>query len=264
VLYLPPGGWIDWHDGALYRGPRRLRVAAPLERIPLFARAGSVMPTRSATLHDGESPAEPCVFEVFPGGDFQQSFYEDDGETTAYRDGAFALTPLRLWSHAGGRLRFEIGAREGDLVVPERPLRVVVHACPPRRGVRGRRAPGATPCGWSAAASRCACAIAARVPPSSWLPRRRRSDRPAAPTPSSGCGAARTRACSATSGQRSSGAVARPTPTRACVAIRRCRCARARRTRGRAELASPLDRGAVRRPAVRQRPLIARKKLEEL
>jgi hypothetical protein len=71
------------------------------------------------------------VFEVFPGRDGQHVLYEDDGETTAYRDGAFATTPLRLWTNAGGRLRFEIGAREGRYEIPDRPLRVTVHACPP-------------------------------------------------------------------------------------------------------------------------------------
>jgi alpha-glucosidase len=129
-LYLPPGGWFAWHDGAFYRGPRRLRVEAPLERIPLFARAGSVIPTQSPVEHTGERAAEPCVFEVFPGRDSQTVHVEDDGETVAYREGHQASTTLRLWSHAGGRLRFEIGAREGAFEIPERTLRVRVHACP--------------------------------------------------------------------------------------------------------------------------------------
>ena len=120
--------------------------------MPLFARAGSVVPTRGATLHAGETPAEPCVFEVFPGRDGQQSFYEDDGESVAYRDGVYAITPLRLWSNAGGRLRFEIGAREGRHAIAERPLRVSVHAGPPPDAVfvdGERLAPGAVP-GWEA------------------------------------------------------------------------------------------------------------------
>jgi alpha-glucosidase len=134
-LYLPPGGWIAWHDGALYRGPRRLRVAAPLEHLPLFARTGSLIPTQSPVEHAGELPAEPCVFEVFPGRDAQAVHVEDDGETTAWRELYVAETPLRLWSNAGGRLRFEIGARRGPFPIAERPLRVRVHACPPPQAV---------------------------------------------------------------------------------------------------------------------------------
>ena len=134
-LYLPPGSWFAWHDGALYRGPRRLRVPAPLERLPLFARAGSVIPTQSPVEHTGQAPAEPCVLEVFPGRDAQAHVVEDDGETIAYREGHIAATALRLWNNAGGRLRFEIGAREGAFEVAERPLRVRIHGCPPPQAV---------------------------------------------------------------------------------------------------------------------------------
>jgi alpha-glucosidase len=149
-LYLPPGGWYAWHDGAFYRGPRRLTVPAPLERIPLFARAGSVIPTQSAVDHAAQLPAEPRVYEVFPGRDVQALFVEDDGETIAYRDGRIAATSLRLWSNAGGRLRLEIGAREGPFEIAERALRVRFHACPSPQAVyvdgerltRGDGAPG--------------------------------------------------------------------------------------------------------------------------
>jgi alpha-glucosidase len=149
-LYLPPGGWYAWHDGAFYRGPRRLTLPAPLERIPLFARAGSVIPTQSAVDHAAQVPDEPRVYEVFPGRDAQALFVEDDGETTAYRDGHVAATSLRFWSNAGGRLRLEIGARAGPYVIAERALRVRFHACPPPQAVyvdgdrlaRGDGAPG--------------------------------------------------------------------------------------------------------------------------
>jgi alpha-glucosidase len=134
-VYLPPGTWFSWHDDARYTGPRRLRVAAPLERLPLFARAGSVLTTRSPVRHAGERPAEPCVLEVFPGADASLTWVEDDGETTAYRSGALARTALRLWARAGGRLRLEVGPREGAFSLPDRPLRVRVHACPEPRGV---------------------------------------------------------------------------------------------------------------------------------
>src|SRR5262249_49809931 len=98
-------------------------------------RAGSILPTQSPVEHTGEIPAEPCVFEVFPGRDAQALFVEDDGETTAYRDGHQAETALRLWSNAGGRLRFEIGAREGAFEIAGRALRVRIHGCPAPQAV---------------------------------------------------------------------------------------------------------------------------------
>ncbi len=130
-LYLPPGPWFSWHDGARYVGPRRLEVDAPLERLPLFARGGSVIPTRSPVAHVGETAAEPLVLEVFPGGESRGELVEDDGETSAYRGGVVARTALRLWDRAGGRLRLEIGRREGPYRIEERLLRVGIHGCAP-------------------------------------------------------------------------------------------------------------------------------------
>jgi alpha-glucosidase len=129
-VYLPEGIWYGFDDGARWIGPRTVEVAAPLERIPLFARAGSVIPTASPVLHVGEVPAEPLVLEVFPGADGTAEVLEDDGETTAYREGVEARTPVRLYGRAGGRLRLEVGARTGRLPLPTRPLRVAVRGCP--------------------------------------------------------------------------------------------------------------------------------------
>ena len=111
-----------------------------------------MIPTHSPIRHIAEAPEEPCVLEVFPGADGRAELYEDDGESTRYRDGAFAHTPLRLWDRAGGRLRLEIGRREGSYEVPPRPLRVAVHGCPPPDAVRANAAvlsEGATTPGYS-------------------------------------------------------------------------------------------------------------------
>jgi alpha-glucosidase len=151
-VVLPPGRWLAWDDDAEYVGPRKLRVDAPLERLPLFLRAGALVPSRSPVLHAGEQPAEPCILEVAPGADGAADWIEDDGETTAYREGALARTPLRLWHRAGGRLRLELARREGDLALPRRPMRVVVRGCEApdavfldgRNLAKGGRSPGFT------------------------------------------------------------------------------------------------------------------------
>jgi hypothetical protein len=75
------------------------------------------------------------VLQVFPGGDSEGALFEDDGESLAYREGAWARTPLRLWTRAGGRLRLELGAREGALPLAPRPARVVVRGAAPPRSV---------------------------------------------------------------------------------------------------------------------------------
>ena len=129
-LYLPAGDWIDWHSGARYAGARTLRVDAPIEHLPLFARGGSVLPTRSPVRNTLVIPDEPLVLEVFPGADASFDLVEDDGETVAYQGDVIARTPVRLWTRAGGRLRLELGRREGPYAIEPRPLRICVNACP--------------------------------------------------------------------------------------------------------------------------------------
>jgi len=140
-VYLPPGVWTAWDDDARFFGPRRFRVAAPLERLPLFARGGSVIPTHSPIRHVEEAPEEPCVLEVFPGADGSAELFEDDGESNRYRDGEFARTALHLWDRAGGRLRLEIDRREGNYALPPRPLRITVRGCPAPDSVRANGVP---------------------------------------------------------------------------------------------------------------------------
>ena len=93
------------------------------------------------------------VLGVFPGADGSAELVEDDGESTAYRSGAIARTSLRLWNQAGGRLRVELGKREGAFPIAPRPGRIVVRACPPPTAVLlngARVAPGLLAPGYTA------------------------------------------------------------------------------------------------------------------
>jgi alpha-glucosidase len=132
-VYLPEGVWYGFDDDARYVGPRWLRLAAPLERLPLLARGGALLPTQSAVQHTGERPAEPLVIEVFPGADGRFDLVEDDGESDAYRSGHLARTRLVLRDRAAHRLRLELGAREGPFAVAPRVARVCIHGCGPPR-----------------------------------------------------------------------------------------------------------------------------------
>ncbi len=126
TVYLPPGVWFDWESDARYAGPRHLVVEAPLEKLPIFVRGGSILPTQSPVRHAKEVPKESLRVEVFPGLDAATELVEDDGETTAYRHGVVATTELRMRARAGGRLRVEIGARKGTHRVPERVVPVII------------------------------------------------------------------------------------------------------------------------------------------
>lgn len=112
-VYLPenPGGWYDFWTGEHADGGRTLQVAAPLERVPLFVRAGSILPLGPVVQHTGEQTAAPLELRIYPGADATFTLYEDDGETYAYEHGERATCEL-TWDDATRTLR--LSARQGS------------------------------------------------------------------------------------------------------------------------------------------------------
>ena len=121
-VVLPEGTWIPWGTDrprqAVIDGGRTVTVDAPLDRIPLFVNAGSMVPTRPVAPHTGAQPADTLGMRVVPDPEADASFsvYEDDGQTLAYRDGAYSITSLRqTWeaSEDDRTLVLSIGAASG-------------------------------------------------------------------------------------------------------------------------------------------------------
>jgi alpha-D-xyloside xylohydrolase len=112
-VYLPenPGGWYDFWTGEHADGGRTLQVAAPLERVPLFVRAGSIVPLGPVVQHTGEQTDAPLELRIYPGADATFTLYEDDGETYAYEHGERATCEL-TWDDAARTLH--LGARQGS------------------------------------------------------------------------------------------------------------------------------------------------------
>src|SRR3546814_14251384 len=77
--------------------------------MPLFVRAGSIVPTGPEQQYVGQDPDGPIILHVFTGADGAFSLYEDDGTSPAYQQGKFARVPI-AWNEATGTLT--IGARE--------------------------------------------------------------------------------------------------------------------------------------------------------
>jgi alpha-D-xyloside xylohydrolase len=111
-VYLPAGAsWYDFDAGGLHRGGRTVTARAPYERMPLFIRAGSIVPVGPVTQYVDEKPGAPLTIHVYTGTDGVFSLYEDDGVSNDFGKGAFARIPMR-WDDAAGTLTF--GAREGS------------------------------------------------------------------------------------------------------------------------------------------------------
>jgi alpha-glucosidase len=100
-VYLPAGTWFDFWTDERYVGPGHIEAKAPLERVPLFVRAGSVVPMGPAVDYVGQPTDEPLTLHVY-AGEGDSWLYEDDGEGLAYRNGAYRLTRFTVTTTEDG------------------------------------------------------------------------------------------------------------------------------------------------------------------
>ena len=111
-VYLPAStGWYALRSGRFFDGGRSVDADAPYSDIPIFVRAGSILPFGPAIESCCEQPADPIRLMVYMGQDGSFTLYEDEGVNNDYRDGAFSRIPVRF-SEANRELT--IGARQGS------------------------------------------------------------------------------------------------------------------------------------------------------
>lgn len=109
-VYLPKGTWIDFWTGQAHAGGQTIKAAAPLSRMPIHVRAGSVIPMGPEVQYANESVDAAIELRVYPGADGAYTHYEDAGDGWGYERGEYSLIPMR-WNDAAGTLT--IGARQG-------------------------------------------------------------------------------------------------------------------------------------------------------
>jgi alpha-D-xyloside xylohydrolase len=109
-VYLPAGTWTDFWTGATAMGGGMSTANAPLSQIPLYVRAGSILPMGPMIQYATQS-ADPIEIRVFKGQDGGFTLYEDAGDTYDYESGQSAQIPFS-WSEANQQLT--IGARTGS------------------------------------------------------------------------------------------------------------------------------------------------------
>lgn len=102
-VYLPAGtDWYNFWTNQRIHGGQRITVAAPIDIIPLFVRAGAILPLGS-TIESTEDKQTIASLRVYPGRDGDFTLYNDDGNTYAYEKGAFTLTHMH-WDDARHKL----------------------------------------------------------------------------------------------------------------------------------------------------------------
>jgi alpha-D-xyloside xylohydrolase len=127
AVYLPetPGGWYDFWTNERFAGGKTVSVEAPLDRIPLFVRSGSVIPLGPSVQFADNKADAPYEIRVYPGADTKFTMYEDDNETYAYEQGERATYDLS-WEDARKTLR--ISERSGHFsgIQEKRVLKIIL------------------------------------------------------------------------------------------------------------------------------------------
>lgn len=101
-VYLPEGTWVDFWTGNRVTGPAHLLAAAPLERLPLYVRAGAILPMGPVLNHVGESASTELTLAVYAGAEGSLDLYEDDGSSYGYQRGEASVTRVTLAREAAG------------------------------------------------------------------------------------------------------------------------------------------------------------------
>ncbi len=93
-LYLPQDEyWFDYFTGDIYAGGQNLIHECPIERMPLFVRAGSILPLAPKMDYTEQKPLDPLTLDIYSGASGAKfEMYEDDGRSLDYRDGKFGWT----------------------------------------------------------------------------------------------------------------------------------------------------------------------------
>ena len=102
TCYLPSGcDWYDFWTGTRYSGGQSVTVDAPLDRIPLFVRAGAIIPMAEGLQYAGQKPEGPLKIHVWRGADGAFDLYDDAGDGYGYERGEYTVTRLRWDDRAG-------------------------------------------------------------------------------------------------------------------------------------------------------------------
>jgi len=94
VVWLPEGKWYNFFTGEYYQGASWYPIYGTKKDIPVFARAGAIVPLNADEAENGVALPKNMRLKVFPGSDSQFELYEDDGETQEYLSGACARTTI--------------------------------------------------------------------------------------------------------------------------------------------------------------------------
>jgi alpha-D-xyloside xylohydrolase len=125
-VYLPAGtSWFDFWTGEKLEGGRSIVADAPIEKMPLTIKAGSIVPMGPFVQYSTEKPADPIELRVYPGADGSFTLYEDENDNYDYEKGVYSTIAFH-WDDA--RRQLTIDARNGEFpgMLKTRSFQVVI------------------------------------------------------------------------------------------------------------------------------------------
>jgi alpha-glucosidase (family GH31 glycosyl hydrolase) len=148
-VWLPPGRWTDWFTGATFTGPSTQTLKVPLDRMPVFVKAGGIVPLQPSSGQASAAGSAPLTLRVFAGASGSYTMYDDAGQGLGYTHGQYSDTPISYSSGAStstvtiGPAR---GSYPGEPATRQYTINLSDVSSPQSVQVNGRTLP---PSGWS-------------------------------------------------------------------------------------------------------------------
>jgi alpha-D-xyloside xylohydrolase len=125
-VYLPESeGWYDFWTGTNYKGKQWVDVNVAFDRLPLFVKAGSIVPMGNHIQHTGKLPADVIELRIYDGADGCFVLYEDEGDGYGYEEGRYSTITFR-WDSAKHSLTIDDTEGEHPGMLKERTFRIVL------------------------------------------------------------------------------------------------------------------------------------------
>jgi len=98
-IWLPKGKWVNWSEGTLLEGGKEITSKFIISEIPVFVKAGAIIPMMPEMNNTNEKPVNPLILNVFPGANGNTRVYDDAGNTQAYQQGEYTFTNVSSQIH---------------------------------------------------------------------------------------------------------------------------------------------------------------------
>lgn len=113
TIWFPTGVWVNWFAGERVQGPATITRSFAADEIPVYVRAGAIIPMQPDMGHSGEKPLDPLILNIASGEKGEARVYEDAGNTLDYQSSEGAWTAIRQNTSPPGTTTIEIAAVEG-------------------------------------------------------------------------------------------------------------------------------------------------------